>query len=72
MKYCLRFLPSSGRKLRIIEFEKDTDSKAIADAVAREGDGPVEVWAEDNDAAWLLYRSPTDRVRGATVAARMT
>ena len=71
MKYCIRLLPFGGRNLRIVEFEIDTDSKAIAAAVARGGDGPVDVWAEGDDAAWLLYRSPADRVPGATVAARI-
>lgn len=57
MRYCLRLLTGSGRKLGAFEFDCHSDNAAIARAIRQELNGPVDVWAECDSTAWLLYRS---------------
>jgi len=57
MRYRLRLLSASGRKIGAVKFERDSDSEAIATAIERQGDGPVDLWVECQHAAWLLFRS---------------
>ena len=46
MRYRLRLLSDSGRKLGTFAFEKNSDSEAVASAIEQQVDGPVDVWAE--------------------------
>ena len=57
MQYCLRLLTNLGRKLGAFRFDSHADHAAIAAAMRHEADGPVDVWADCDNAAWLLYRS---------------
>jgi hypothetical protein len=61
-EYCLLLLTGSGRKLGTFKFDRIVDSEAISTAIDHEVDGPVNVWAECLDAAWLLYHSRSNAV----------
>jgi hypothetical protein len=59
MRYRLRLLTGRGRTLGTIPFECSDDDNALATAARHAAKGPLELWAQRDDASRMLYRSKT-------------
>lgn len=57
MRYRLRLLTGAGRTLGTIPFDSSDDDDAIATAARHATEGPLELWAQRDDASRMLYRS---------------
>ena len=57
MRYRLRLLTGAGRTLGTIPFDSSDDDDAIATATRHATEGPLELWAQRDDASRMLYRS---------------
>jgi hypothetical protein len=57
MRYRLRLLTGAGRTLGTIPFDSSDDNNAIATAARHATEGPLELWAQRDDASRMLYRS---------------
>lgn len=57
MRYRLRLLTGRGRTLGTIPFECSDDRSAVATAARHAAEGPLELWAQRDDASRMLYRS---------------
>lgn len=57
MRYRLRLLTGAGRTLGTIPFDSSDDDNAIATAARHAAEGPLELWAQRDDASRMLYRS---------------
>jgi hypothetical protein len=54
MRYRLRLLTGAGRTLGTIPFDSSDDDDAIATAARHATEGPLELWAQRDDASRKL------------------